>query len=100
MKYITTETAADIARAMTMAVVHTWFDFRPNDEHVDRDKVRETVVEAFEKWAQAEGIEVIDTDEPDYPEIHVFFDDTEIKDDDCDYEIGYDPFSGSYTDDV
>lgn len=107
MKYITTETAADITRAMTMAAVHTWHEFI---DHINPDQinyVREIVAKSFKMWTRFEGIEVIETNEPEYPELHVFFDDTEAEDydpsqwdDDCDYEVGYDPYLGTYTDDV
>lgn len=107
MKYITTETAENIRNAMTMAAITTTYDLFPNLSQVNHEHIARMVDSAFETWCQIEDIKVVETDEPEYPEVRIFFDDTKTEDykpsqwdDDCDYEVGYDPYLGCFTDDV
>lgn len=64
----------------------------------DLETIEEKVGEYFEQYCDAFGIDEIEDPESIEDAVRIFFD--EEPADDCDYEVGYDPYAGTFTDDV
>jgi hypothetical protein len=64
----------------------------------DLETIEEKVGEYFEQYCDAFGIDEIEDPESIDDAVRIFFD--EEPADDCDYEVGYDPYAGTFTDDV
>ena len=64
----------------------------------DLETIEEKVGEYFEQYCDAFGIDEIEDPESIDDAVRTFFD--EEPADDCDYEVGYDPYAGTFTDDV
>ena len=87
---ISYETSEQMLNILTFALTRIYGD--------DIETIEDKTSELFEQYCDAFGIDEIE--EPDSIEnaVRIFFD--EEPADDCDYEIGYDPYSGTFTDDV
>ena len=87
---ISYETSEQMLNILTFALTRIYGD--------DIETIEDKTSELFEQYCDAFGIDEIE--EPDSIEgtMRIFFD--EEPADDCDYEIGYDPYSGTFTDDV
>lgn len=87
---ISYETSEQMLNILTFALTRIYGD--------DIETIEDKTSELFEQYCDAFGIDEIE--EPDSIEsaMRIFFD--EEPTDDCDYEIGYDPYSGTFTDDV
>jgi hypothetical protein len=87
---ISYETSEQMLRILTFALTRIYGD--------DIETVEDKTSELFEQYCDTFGIDEIE--EPDNIDdaARIFFD--EEPADDCDYEIGYNPYAGSFTDDV
>ena len=87
---ISYETSEQMIRILTFALTRIYGN--------DIETIENKTSELFEQYCDTFGIDEIE--EPDSIEdtVHIFFD--EEPTDDCDYEIGYDPYAGTFTDDV
>lgn len=87
---ISYETSEQMLNILTFALTRIY----GNDIETIEDKISEL----FEQYCDTFGIDEIEEPDSIDDAVRIFF--NEEPADECDYEIGYDPYLGCFTDDV
>jgi hypothetical protein len=87
---ISYETSEQMLNLLTFALTRIYGD--------DIETIEDKTSELFEQYCDAFGIDEIEDPTSLDDAVRVFFDEEPV--DECDYEIGYDPYAGCFTDDV
>ena len=87
---ISYETSEQMLNLLTFALTRIYGD--------DIETIEDKTSELFEQYCDAFGIDEIEDPTNLNDAVRIFFD--EEPADECDYEIGYDPYAGCFTDDV